>query len=208
MARGVAWEGRCCSSPGIAAADATTAADAADASGAAVAAAARGGGGGGSQPLPFPRPHPRPISCHPPPAFALALAPICASRYAHNRVHLDLVPPYISLHLPTEFISIFYLFDTDGSGGISLDELQAASNPTLTPRLALARTLTLRLALARTNPHPTPRPRPGPIPGPSPPRPPGRRPREAWATRRARRTWSRPSPTCRSSSTRQVKPGP
>jgi Ca2+-binding EF-hand superfamily protein len=28
----------------------------------------------------------------------------------------------------TEFISIFYLFDTDGSGGISLDELQAASN--------------------------------------------------------------------------------
>jgi len=37
---------------------------------------------------------------------------------------------------PTEFISIFYLFDTDGSGGISLDELQAASRGLGNPKSA------------------------------------------------------------------------
>ena len=35
-----------------------------------------------------------------------------------------------------EFISIFYLFDTDGSGGISLDELQAASRGLGNPKSA------------------------------------------------------------------------
>jgi len=35
-----------------------------------------------------------------------------------------------------EFISIFYLFDADGSGGISLDELQAASKGLGNPKSA------------------------------------------------------------------------
>ena len=74
----------------------------------------------------------------------LALALYLPLYLAPNPISPEFISLYLLLPqyqlsspmLPTEFTYIFYLFDTDGSGSISLDKLQAASRELGNPKSA------------------------------------------------------------------------